>query len=32
MQDFTGAPCVVDLVAMRDAIIELGAIHSASTR
>lgn len=32
MQDFTGVPCVVDLVAMRDAIIELGAIHSASTR
>ena len=24
MQDFTGVPCVVDLVAMRDAIIELG--------
>ena len=24
MQDFTGVPCVVDLVAMRDAITELG--------
>ena len=24
MQDFTGVPCVVDLVAMRDAIVELG--------
>jgi aconitate hydratase len=24
MQDFTGVPCVVDLAAMRDAIIELG--------
>lgn len=24
MQDFTGVPCVVDLVAMRDAIIDLG--------
>src|SRR3546814_941999 len=24
MQDFTGGPCVVDLVAMRDAIIALG--------
>ena len=24
MQDFTGVPCVVDLVAMRDAIIALG--------
>ncbi len=24
MQDFTGVPCVVDLVAMRDAIAELG--------
>src|SRR6185312_5820194 len=24
MQDFTGVPCVVDLVAMRDAIIRLG--------
>ncbi|MDI3315190.1 MAG: hypothetical protein QJR12_13235 [Mycobacterium sp.] len=24
MQDFTGVPCVVDLVAMRDAIGELG--------
>jgi aconitate hydratase len=24
MQDFTGVPCVVDLVAMRDAIIQLG--------
>ena len=27
MQDFTGVPCVVDLVAMRDAITELGAIR-----
>ncbi len=24
MQDFTGVPCVVDLVAMRDAMVELG--------
>ncbi len=24
MQDFTGVPCVVDLAAMRDAIVELG--------
>src|SRR5699024_1995441 len=24
MQDFTGVPCVVDLVAMRDAITDLG--------
>src|SRR5688572_22824655 len=24
MQDFTGVPCIVDLAAMRDAVIELG--------
>ncbi len=29
MQDFTGVPCVVDLVAMRDAMTELGGDASA---
>ena len=29
MQDFTGVPCVVDLVAMRDAITDLGGDPSA---
>ena len=29
MQDFTGVPCVVDLVAMRDAMTELGGDPSA---
>ena len=33
MQDFTGVPCVVDLVAMRDAITRLGGDpQTASTR
>ena len=32
MQDFTGVPCVVDLVAMRDAMTALGAIPARSTR
>ena len=29
MQDFTGVPCIVDLAAMREAIVRLGAIRRA---
>jgi aconitase A len=29
MQDFTGVPCVVDLAAMREAIVRSAAIPSA---
>jgi hypothetical protein len=32
LQDFTGVPCVVDLAAMRDAMVKLGGDPSASTR
>src|SRR5262245_23177879 len=32
LQDFTGVPCVVDLAAMRDAVIALGGNPIASTR
>ena len=29
LQDFTGVPCVVDLAAMRDAVVKLGEIGRA---
>jgi aconitase A len=32
MQDFTGVPAVVDLAAMRDAMVSLGATRRRSTR
>lgn len=32
MQDFTGVPCVVDLVAMRDAMTALGGTRQESIR
>ena len=33
LQDFTGVPCVVDLAAMRDAVVKLGGdAEPASTR
>lgn len=32
MQDFTGVPCIVDLVAMRDAIGDLGATYAGLIR
>jgi hypothetical protein len=32
LQDFTGVPCVVDLVAMRDAMADLGGTPAGSTR
>lgn len=32
MQDFTGVPAVVDLAAMRDGLVALGAMPSRSTR
>jgi aconitate hydratase len=32
LQDFTGVPCVVDLAAMRDAMVSLGGDPRASTR
>lgn len=32
MQDFTGVPCVVDLVAMRDAMADLSGSRAGSTR
>ena len=31
LQDFTGVPAVVDLAAMRDAVVKLGAIKRADT-
>jgi aconitate hydratase len=32
LQDFTGVPCVVDLAAMRDAVVKLGGNPSRSIR
>ena len=31
MQDFTGVPAVVDLAAMRDAVMKMGRIHQSLT-